>query len=192
MHARNETLTCALLLALASCGGDKTQPSAPAAQPAAETAQPSPAAQPSVVPAPAPGAAAPSNEPAKPDDAGIVHLTGSDQMRFSTTRIEVKAGQKVKIELKNAGALPKEVMGHDLVVLKPGSDVTGFAAKAMTAKATDYIPADASDQILAHTRLLGPGESQTIEFDVPGAGTYPFLCTFPGHVALMNGQLVVN
>jgi azurin len=188
MRAWNTTLTCTLLLALASCGGDKTQPSAPAAQPAAETAQPSPAAQPSVVPAPV---EPPSNEPAKPDADGVVHLTGSDQMRFSTTRIEVKAGSKVKIELKNVGALPKEVMGHDLVVLKPGTDVTGFAAKAMGAKATDYIPAGAAE-ILANTRLLGPGESQTIEFDAPAAATYPFLCTFPGHVGLMNGQLVVE
>jgi azurin len=179
---------CTLLLALASCGGEKTQSIEPAAQPAAQTVQPVAATQPSAAPAPA---VPPSTEPAKPDDAGIVHLTGSDLMRYSATRIEVKAGQKVKIELKNAGTLPKEAMGHDLVVLKPGSDVTGFAAKAMAAKATDYIPADAAEMI-AHTRLLGPGEAQTIEFDVPGPGTYPFLCTFPGHVGLMNGQLVVE
>jgi azurin len=191
MRARIPMFSCLLLLALASCGGDKTQiePNQPAAQPAAQTVQPVAATQPSVVPAPA---VAPSNEPAKPDESGVVHITGSDQMRYSSTRIEVKAGQKVKIELKNLGALPKDVMGHDMVVLKPGSDVTAFAAKAMMAKATDYIHADAGDQMIAHTRLLGPGESQTIEFDVPGPGTYPFLCTFPGHVGLMNGQLVVE
>jgi azurin len=175
---------CAILvLALAACGG-KQEPSAPA-QPA-----PSPPAAASVVAAPAPAPNAPAAEPAKPDDSGVVHMSGSDLMRFSATRIEVKAGQKVKLEMKNAGALPKEAMGHDLVVLKPGADVTAFAMKAMSAKATDYIPAD--DQIIAHTRLLGPGESQTIEFDLPGPGTYPFLCTFPGHVGLMNGQLVAE
>jgi len=112
-------------------------------------------------------------------------------MRFSANRIEVKAGQKVKIELKNAGSLPKEVMGHNLIVLKPGSDMTALAAKGMNAKATDYIPADAPE-IIAHTRLLGPGESQVLELDLPGAGTYPFLCSFPGHVGLMNGVIVVQ
>ena len=146
-----------LLIALASCGGGgKQEPSAPVPAPAPSA--PSPATQPSVVPAPT---TPPSNEPAKPDDGGIVHLSASDQMRFSTTRIEVKAGDKVKIEFKNMGTLPKEVMGHDLVVLKPGADVTAFAAKAMGAKATDYIPPDTGDQMIAHTRLLAPNESQT-------------------------------
>ena len=55
-----------------------------------------------------------------------------------------------------------------------------------------YIPPDALDQIIAHTKLLGPGETDTIEFDAPGPGSYPFLCTFPGHVALMSGTLVVQ
>ena len=61
----------------------------------------------------------------------------------------------------------------------------------MTAKATDYIPLEANDQIIVHSRLLGPGEADTIEVEL-ALGTYPFLCTFPGHVALMNGQIVVQ
>ena len=48
------------------------------------------------------------------------------------------------------------------------------------------------DQVIAHTKLLGPGESDVIEFDAPAPGTYPFVCTFPGHAPLMNGQLVVQ
>jgi azurin len=175
--------TLILLVALGCGGGDKTAP-APAPEPA--PAQPA-------APAPAPAAqpAAVALPPAQPDDQGLVHLTGNDQMRFNASRIEVKAGQKVKIELKNIGALPKEVMGHNLIVLNPGSDVTALAAKAMNAKATDYVPPDAPE-IIAHTKLLGPGESQVIEFELPGAGTYPFLCSFPGHVALMNGLIVVQ
>jgi azurin len=177
------------LCALGCGGGDKT--AAPAAEPkpaaaaAAETKAPVPAA-PAAQPAPLPPTVT-----AKPDAAGIVHLSGNDQMRYDATRIEVKAGQKIKLELKNAGSLPKEVMGHDFVLLKPGSDVTTFAGKAMTAKATDYIPADAAE-MLAHTKLLGPGESDTIELTVPAAGSYPYLCTFPGHVGLMNGVLVAE
>jgi azurin len=183
LRVRTVVLSGVVILCTAlGCGGDKPAPSAepvpapaPPAQPAAPAAQP---AAPAALP------------PATPDEQGVVHLTGNDQMRFSANRIEVKAGQKIKIELKNVGALPKEVMGHNLIVLKPGSDVTAFAAKGMNAKATDYIPAGAPE-IIAHTKLLGPGESQLLEFDLP-AGTYPFLCNFPGHVALMNGQLVVQ
>jgi azurin len=175
---------CALaVLAALHCGGEKREAAAP---PAAE-AKPALAAQPAAQPA----APAPPPEPIKPDADGVVHMIGTDQMRYNATRIEVKAGQKFKIELKNTGALPKEVMGHDLVVLKPGNDVMAFAAKAITAKATDYIPPDGADLMLAHIRLLGPGESDSIELEL-AAGTYPFLCTFPGHVGLMNGQIVAQ
>lgn len=188
MRSSDAMIICVLATCLVACGGDKSESGA---TPPPQVA-PTPAPQPTAAPA---AAAAPTPPPvvvvAKPDEAGVVHISGSDQMRFSATRIEVAAGQKIKIELKNAGVLPKEVMGHDLVVLKPGTEPAAFALKAMAAKATDYIPADASE-ILAHTRVLGPGESETIEFDLPGAGTYPFLCTFPGHVGLMNGLLVVQ
>jgi azurin len=178
-----------VVASLVACGGDKPGTSAAPPQAAEPPSAPQPAAAAAVrTAAPTPPVAV---EPAKPDAAGVVHITSSDQMRYSATRIEVSAGQKIKVELKNAGALSKDVMGHDLVVLKPGSDINAFAVKAMAAKATDYIPADASDQIVAHTRLLGPGESETLEFDAP-AGTYPFLCSFPGHVGLMNGVLVVQ
>jgi azurin len=191
---RPRTLLVPLVLfaGFACGGGDKSEPPpvpadpapapAPApAQPGAPGAPAAPAAQPAAVALP----------PATPDAQGVVHLTGNDQMRFSTNRIEVKAGQKIKIEFKNAGALPKDVMGHNLIVLKPGSDVNALAAKGIALKASEYIPPDAPE-IIAHTRLLGPGESQVLEFDVPGPGTYPFLCSFPGHVGLMNGQLVVQ
>jgi azurin len=177
----------ALLLCLAlGCGGKQSAP-APQAAPAAETKAPAPAAPAAQPAAPAP----PPAPPLQPDEAGVVHLIGTDQMRYNATRIEVKAGQKFKVELKNTGALPKDVMGHDFVVLKIGNEPMAFAAKAMTAKATDYIPPDGADQMLAHTKLLGPGETDTIELELP-AGTYPFLCTFPGHVGLMNGQLVAQ
>lgn len=183
------TLVLVVCAFLSACG-DKPAPAPPAEPAQAPATEAKPA-----TPAPAVPAAAPAAEPVvvKPDAEGVVRLSANDQMRYSANRIELPAGTtKAKIELKNAGVLPKEAMGHDLVVLKPGTDPMAFGAKAMTAKATDYIPPDALDQILAHTKLLGPGESDTIEVTLPGPGTYPFLCTFPGHVALMSGVLVVG
>jgi len=52
-----------------------------------------------------------------------------------------------------------------------------------------YLPQDQS-AIIVHTAMLGGGESDTIEFTAPPAGTYPFICTFPGHYAIMRGKLV--
>ena len=120
--------------------------------------------------------------------AAPIIVTANDQMQFSTKAIEVKAGSETVIILQNIGTMAKEVMGHNLTVLNPGTDLAGFATKAMAAKDTEYLPQSETGSVLAHTRLLGPGESETLRF-TPAVGEYPFLCTFPGHFAVMQGVL---
>lgn len=126
-------------------------------------------------PTPAPAATAP---------AAIV-VTANDQMQYSVKAIEVVAGQEAVLILQNIGTMAKEVMGHNLTVLKPGTVVADFAIKAMAAKETGYIPAGDS-AVVAHTKVLGPGESDTLRINLP-AGDFPFACTFPGHFAVMQG-----
>jgi azurin len=47
--------------------------------------------------------------------------------------------------------------------------------------------------IIVFTKLLGPGESDTITFNAPAAGVYDYICTFPGHVILgMRGKMTVK
>ena len=82
------------------------------------------------------------------------------------------------------GTLPKVAMAHNVVVLKAGAKQIDFANAAAMASATDYIPPDMKDQVLAATALAGPGETVEVTFKVPAApGSYPFICTFPGHFA---------
>jgi azurin len=133
-----------------------------------------------------PGSAPESAAPAAP--AGPILITANDQMQYSTKALEVAAGSEVTVILTNIGSMPKESMGHNFTLLKAGTVVADFATKAMTAKATDYIPAG-DTVIIAHTRLVGPGESDTLKFTAPPAGEYPYVCTFPGHFAVMQGIL---
>jgi azurin len=80
------------------------------------------------------------------------------------------------------------------VLLQPCSeaDFNAFGTAAAMAAPT-HIPAGTAAKIIAQTKLLGPGESDSIDFKAPSApGEYPFLCTFPGHFALMKGKLVVK
>ena len=120
-----------------------------------------------------------------------ITITGNDMMKFNLTEIRVKAGQKVKLTLTHVGKLDKKVMGHNFVIVVPGTDMSAFAMEAATAADNDYIPAD-TDKVIVHTKLLGGGESDTIEFDAPAQGTYDFLCSFPGHFAMMNGKFIVE
>ena len=120
-----------------------------------------------------------------------VTITGNDQMKYDKAEIEVKAGQTVALTFKNIGALPKAAMGHNVVILKPGSDIPKFAIGGVANAAGDYLPLDPAlaAQVVAKTKILGPKEEETIVFKVPAAGDYPFLCTFPGHFGGMKGVL---
>lgn len=165
------------VLFMAGCG-KKEETAAAAPAPAA-----TPASAAAATPAPAAPAAA----------ARVIEVTGNDTMRFNVARIEAVAGETITIKFSNVGTLPKAAMGHNLVVMKPGSNPTAFANAAVMARDSDYIPAQMADQVLAHTKLLGPGESDSITFTVPAqAGEYTFLCSFPAHfMAGMKGVLAV-
>ncbi len=130
---------------------------------------------------------------AQAEDAKI-EITGNDQMQYSTKAFEVTEGQKVVLSFKHIGQLPVIAMGHNVVILKAGTAIPTFAAKCAPAKDNEYIPDDAEskEQIVAHTKLLGGGESDEITFTAPAAGEYPFICSFPGHFAIMQGVMTVK
>lgn len=128
---------------------------------------------------------------AEMDGVTEVLLTGNDQMRFNLSEIKVNAGDKVKLTLKHVGKLGAEVMGHNFVLLKPEVVRNEFAKAAVDAKDNDYIPQN-TDDIIVHTEMIGGGQETTIEFDAPEKGVYEFICSFPGHVALMNGKFIVE
>jgi len=138
-------------------------------------------------------ASAPSVAPAAPAVA-IIELTANDSMKFNQTRFEVNAGQEVKLTLTNLGTVPKAAMGHNFILLKKGTDLKAFTDAAIMAAATDYVPASLADQVIAHTKLLGPKQSDEITFKAPTEpGEYPFICSFPAHfLSGMKGVIVVK
>jgi azurin len=119
-------------------------------------------------------------------------IEGNDQMKYNLDRIDVKEGQTVRLTLKHVGELPKSAMGHNWVLVKPGTDKQAFADAALNAKDNDYIPSGFEENIIAHTAMVGGGEETTIEFAAPAKGFYSFFCSFPGHYAMMKGTFYVN
>ncbi|MFN4300198.1 MAG: plastocyanin/azurin family copper-binding protein [Thermaurantimonas sp.] len=120
-----------------------------------------------------------------------VVIEANDQMKYNLDRIDVKAGQKVKLTLKHVGQLPIESMGHNWVLLKQGTDVAEFATAAINHKDNGYIDPAKADQVIVKTDMIGGGQETTIEFDAPEKGIYDFICTFPGHYGMMKGKFVV-
>lgn len=183
---------CTTLLACSS--SEPNNPAPPTKAPKAamdhskHTAPPEAAAKPKPKPEEKPAA------PVVTDDGttASVALNGSDQMKYNTDRIEVAAGRTVKLTLTHTGRMPAAAMGHNFVLLKSGTDAMAFSREAITAKDTNYVPAGLADKVIANTTVVGGGESVTIEFPAPPPGTYTFLCTFPGHAALMKGEFIVT
>jgi azurin len=112
-------------------------------------------------------------------------------LRYDRKQILVEAGEPVEIHLKNTGIMP-----HNLVITRPGAlQEIGMAATEMInepkgQEGKQFVPI--SDKVLWATPLLMAGESTTLTFTAPEqVGDYPFVCTFPGHWASMNGVMRV-
>lgn len=118
--------------------------------------------------------------------------TVHEEMRYDTLRLVVEAGKPFKLTLEN-----QDSMLHNLVIVKPGArERVANAAVVMNPDQRDalgraYVPA--SPDIVAATRLLDSGQSETITVTAPEeVGVYEYVCTFPGHWTLMWGQLIVT
>ncbi len=124
----------------------------------------------------------------------VVEITADDKMRFNIESFTVPVGGPVKLKLVNLGKMPKATMGHNLVILGLDINVNTFATDAASSRDNDYIPLQYKMGIIAATKLLGPGQSDTIEFTAPEvAGDYNFLCSFPAHTyAGMRGVMTVE
>jgi azurin len=120
----------------------------------------------------------------------------SNPLGYDKTDLTVKAGQKVKLTLNNTGSIAPQP--HNFLLVKTGKEMAvGAQANAMMtdpqAMAKSYIPDASKEDILAHTKLVMPNGTETIEFTAPAeAGDYPYMCTFPGHWLLMKGVMHVT
>jgi azurin len=123
--------------------------------------------------------------------ARSVRIEARQNLTFSPRMVKVKAGEPLAITFRNPDVVP-----HNWVLVKPTSlaRVGDLANKLIAdpgAVLRQYVPK--SDDVLAYTDIVAPKQEFTVYFRAPEAlGRYPFLCTFPGHWMVMNGQLIVE
>ncbi|MCC7097012.1 MAG: azurin [Thermomonas sp.] len=191
MTFRQVLLTSAVALALSACG----QSSAPAADSTAPAAAPEAAAAPAAAPDAAPTAAPESATPTKPATVANCATTieANDQMQYNADSITVPAScTQFTINLKHVGTMAANVMGHNVVIATQanmeGIDQDGAGVTP------DHVKADDA-RVIAHTKVIGGGESTSVTFDVArikDGGPFKFFCTFPGHMTLMQGSIQVQ
>ena len=118
----------------------------------------------------------------------ILKLGTKPGLKYDVSNFEVKAGSKVRLIFNN-----NDDMTHNVVITAPGAaDEVGSLALKMGLKGSEmnYVPS--SNKVLFHTGLLQPETSESIYFVAPSTpGEYMFVCTFPGHAAVMRGIIKV-
>ena len=112
-----------------------------------------------------------------------------DQMKYETESISVSAGTEVTLIMENIATLP--TMVHNIVVLKTDSDEDVNRVGMAAISAENYLPED--EAIFTATPIAQPGETVRVTFTTPTEpGTYRYICTYPGHYALMQGVMIVT
>ncbi|GAB4112706.1 MAG: plastocyanin/azurin family copper-binding protein [Roseiflexaceae bacterium] len=127
--------------------------------------------------------------PAGGEGGALTVTPDGENLAYKPAELKVKAGSSVSLAFNNSSTAQQ----HNIVIVTGGDDVAAKVdEEAIAAGAPDYIPADKAS-IVAATKMLAPGGSETVSFTAPAAGTYVFLCTYPGHYAAgMKGTLVVE
>lgn len=123
------------------------------------------------------------------DTVRSVQIEVAAGMQYAPLRFRVGPGERIRLIFTNTGD-----MSHNLLITSPGKREE-IVEKALTLSGTgspgDYIPA--SSDVLWATRLLDPGEKDSVEFSAPEKeGVYPYVCTFPGHGTIMYGAMYVT
>lgn len=123
-----------------------------------------------------------------PSDTVEITLKAISGLQYDQVRLKVSPATWVELTLVNA-----DEMAHNWIMTKPGAreDVVDLSLEIAKQGSTDYIPN--SELILLSIPLLLPEERYTISFRAPQQeGVYPYVCTYPGHGALMYGAMYVT
>ena len=113
------------------------------------------------------------------------------KMSWDPKEFTVAPNSIVAIEMTNSDS-----MQHNLLVCAPGSlSEIGVAADKLgegaIGKRREYVPD--SPKVLEIMGLTAPNATGVLWFIAPAKpGTYPLVCTYPGHWRMMNGKLKVQ
>ena len=107
-----------------------------------------------------------------------------NEMKFDITEIRAKAGTYIRVIMENTANTP--VMKHNVLFLINESYIDEIGKMAYDA--TNHIPIH--NAIIASTPMAEPQTRQEVVFKVPEPGSYPYICTYPGHYVSMRGTLI--
>lgn len=195
MNMKMTVLAAACALVLSACGNNSTPTATPDVTPAPTATTSAQAEAPAATMEPPAASAATSTKPAAVVTNCSTEIEANDSIQYNVSSIVVpKSCSNFEITLKHTGKMPITAMGHDVVITKQ-SDMQGVDTDAAAAGAADSYLKPNDPRVIAHTKLIGGGETTSVSFSVSkieSGGPYVFFCSFPGHSALMHGPISVE
>ena len=124
-------------------------------------------------------------------DVRIIAIgTVPERMIYDKEEIVVQAGKPIEFRFSNADKMPHNFAITMMGALEGVGELAEKTGRDKDAQQRHYIPV--SDKILVSSRLLEPGQEQSLSFVAPKEpGVYPYVCTYPGHWRRMFGALFV-
>jgi azurin len=123
--------------------------------------------------------------------ARTVTIEVDKNLSYKLRSFEAKCDEPIELTLINPDSVP-----HNWALIKPGTlakvgDLANKIIAEPDAASRHYIPR--TDDVLVYTDVVAPQEQFSIRFRAPKSpGRYPYLCTFPGHWMVMNGEMIVK
>ncbi len=118
------------------------------------------------------------------DEVLMVSADPSEQLAFAPALLTAKANQPIKIQFANPESLP-----HTLVLVRPDQVEPALSA----GRANGGSVPETTSGVLAASQVLNKGDIEMLEVQGLEAGTYPYICTVPGHYeGGMKGTLTVD
>lgn len=119
-------------------------------------------------------------------------IEGNDALQFNKSSIAVpQSCKQFAVKLRHTGKMPKTAMGHNWVLTRT-SDYQGAATDGIAAGLAKNYVTTGDARVIAHTRVIGGGETDLVGFDtakLKAGESYTFFCSFPGHSGVMKGTL---
>jgi azurin len=117
--------------------------------------------------------------------------TTGQEVMFDQQRLDLPFAKTIRLKYKNDAPLDSQI-SHNVAIIRPER----VAAVMAILQEHDYDLGSVrgSADILALSRVLNPGEEDTVEFSPPAPGEYVYICLMPGHGDMlgMRGVLALK
>lgn len=133
--------------------------------------------------APTPTSDTAESQPSAPPDGLLLDISvEGENLEYDKEEMSAPAGQEITVRFRNIS----QAQQHNWVLVENGTkdDVT---ADGVAAGADNHWVAPDDPRVFFQTGLLEPETTSRVTFEVPPAGTYQFVCTFPAHNITMFG-----